>query len=74
MTGPLALLLGTEAPPVFPGPCWLEAELGVCVDDDWLDEGKGCVKRELSNAWDARYGAAERAQKLLFLIINGIKH
>lgn len=41
LTGPLALLLGTEEPPVFPRPCWLGVELGVCVDDDWFGEGKG---------------------------------
>lgn len=72
LTGPLALLLGTEEPPVFPGPCWLEVELGVCVDDDWFGEGKGWAKSELSNGCDARYGAEKRARRI-FLFIN-MKH
>lgn len=62
MTDPLILLLEIEEPPVFPGPCWLEVELDVCVDDDWVGEGKGCDKRELSNGCDARYGAEESRQ------------
>lgn len=75
LTGPLVLLLGTEEPPMFPGPCWLEVELGVCVDDDWFGEGKGWVKRELSNGCDARYGAEERAHGMFHSqheTLNGI--
>lgn len=63
LEGPL--LLGTVEPAAFTEACWLavlEVELDSCVDDDWLDEGVGlgCVRRELSNACDARYGAASR--------------
>lgn len=62
---PGPLLLGTVEPAAFTEPCWLavlEVELDSCVDDDWLDEGVGlgCVRRELSNACDARYGAVPR--------------
>lgn len=64
LAGPLVLLLGAEEPPVFPGPCWLEVELSVCVGNDWFGEGKGWVKRELSNGCDARYGAEERAHRM----------
>lgn len=62
---PLVLLLGTVGPPVFPGPAWPEVELDVCVDDDWFDEGKGCIKRELSRGCDARYGAEGRTHGIL---------
>lgn len=63
-----ALLLGTVGtvePAAFAEPCWLavlEVELDSCVDDGWLDEGVGlgCVRREPSNACDARYGAVSR--------------
>lgn len=61
---PLVLLLRREEPPVFPGPCWLKVALDVCVDGDGFSEGKGCDKRELSNGWDARYGAEERAHQI----------
>lgn len=64
---PLLLLplLEAEELAAFTEPCWpteLEAELESCVDDDWLDEGGGvgCVRRELSNGCDARYGAKGR--------------
>lgn len=69
----LLLLLGTEEPAAFTEPCWpteLEAELGSCVDDDWLDEGRGvgCVRRELFSGCDARYGAKrEKAQHWTFI-------
>lgn len=71
----LLLLLGTEEPTVFPEPCWLtelEAELDSCVDDDWLDEGEGlgCVRRELSNGCDARYGAKGESTGLLLITSN----
>lgn len=61
----LLLLLGTEEPAAFAEPCWpteLEVELDSCVDDVWLDKGRGpgCVRRELSNGCDARYGAEVR--------------
>lgn len=63
----LLLLLGPEEPEAFTEPCWpteLEAELESCVEDDWLDEGGlGCVRRELSNGCDARYGAKDRREK-----------
>lgn len=62
------LLLGMVEPAAFAEPCWLavlEVELDSCVDDDWLDEGEGlgCVRRELSNACDARYGAEIRKER-----------
>ncbi len=58
----LLLLFEAEEPAAFAEPCWLTelgAELDSCVDDDWLDEGEGlgCVRRELSNGCEARYGA-----------------
>lgn len=64
----LLLLLGPEEPEAFTEPCWPaapEAELESCVEDDWLDEGGGlgCVRRELSNGCDARYGAKDRKEK-----------
>lgn len=69
---PLLLLplLGTEEPVVFPEPCWLtelEEEFDTCADDD---EELGCVRRELSNGCDARYGA-KRRKNMTF--INNIK-
>lgn len=71
----LLLLLGMEEPAAFTDPCWLtelEVELGSCVDDDWLDEGGGlgCVRRELSNGCDARYGAKSGKHGLLLITSN----
>lgn len=73
----LLLLLGTEEPAAFAEPCWLtvpEAELDSCVDDDWLDEGAGlgCVRRELSNGCEARYGAEVSNRNTA--VINHMKH
>lgn len=70
----LLLLLGTEEPAEFTGHCWPtepDVELDCCVDDDWLDEGGGldCVRRELSNGCEARYGAKGRKHG-----INNINH
>lgn len=68
----LLLLLGAVEPAAFTGPCWpTELELDSCVDDDWLDEGGGlgCVRRELSNGCDARYGAKGRKHSIGLLLI-----
>ena len=68
----LLLLLGRE------GPCWLpvlEVELD-CVDDNWLDKGGGlgCVRRELSNGCDARYGAkVKKTETHHWNFVNNVK-
>lgn len=67
----LLLLLGTEEPAAFTELCWLtelDVELDGCVENDWLVEegGLGCMRRELSNGCDARYGA--KVRKRYFIV------